>query len=463
VIIGDVRVALPSPDAPLIDLRAALYGEITPEHLLIRVSLSRSKISGFTVSGDIGILVVIAGEPDFAISAGGFHPSYKPPAELAGLKRIDVDLSPPAILTMRAQAYVALTSNSVQLGAQVQIKADAGVVGAEGHLGFDALVQWAPRFLFIIDLEAGIALYAFGESFAGVDLHLHLEGPGPWIAQGSASVSLLFFDVDLDVGPLTWGEPAAEAPVPVSPLELVAEAIRRNDAWTARLPEGADQLVTLRAVEAAGLVVHPLGAFEVRQTKVPLETTIQRVGRNPVTSQRVVLGPPTDANGNAFGTFSHVTDRFAPGQYLDLPSDQLMARPPFELLPAGIRIGGATPAHGAAVHAISKWETVFPHQTFARLRPDLFLFDPLFAATILANGAVSAAARKRGNAYAIAVPAPIPAPGDAFEVRTRDGLVALAGIGALTTAAAAHDAMTLAVLVNPDLAGGLQVVTKGLA
>ena len=263
VIIGDMRLALPSPDAALIDLRAALYGEITPEHLLIRVSLSRSKISGFTVSGDIGILVVIAGEPDFAISAGGFHPSYRPPAELAGLKRIDIDLSPPAILTMRAQAYVALTSNSVQLGAHVQIKADAGVVGAEGHLGFDALVEWAPRFLFIIDLEAGIALYAFGESFAGVDLHLHLEGPGPWVAQGSASVSLLFFDVDLDVGPLTWGEPAAEEPLPVSPVALVADAIRKREAWTARLPDGAEQLVTMRPADGDGIVVHPLGMFEV--------------------------------------------------------------------------------------------------------------------------------------------------------------------------------------------------------
>ena len=463
VIIGDMRVALPSPDAALIDLRAALYGEITPEHILIRVSLSRSKISGFTVSGDIGILVVFGGEPDFAISAGGFHPSYRPPAELAGLKRIDVDLSPPAILTMRAQAYVALTSNSVQLGAQVQIKADAGVVGAEGHLGFDALVQWAPRFLFIIDLEAGIALYAFGESFAGVDLHLHLEGPGPWVAQGSASISLLFFDVDLDVGPLTWGEPAAEAPEPVSPVRLVAEALRVKEAWTARLPEGADQLVTLKSAEGDGVVVHPLGAFEVRQTKVPLETTIQRVGRNPVTSQRVVLGPPTDTNGNAFGTFSHVTDRFAPGQYLDLPSDQLMARPPFELLPAGIRIGGAAPVRGTPVHSVSKWETVFPHQTFTRQGPNLFVFDPAFAATILAASAVSVAARKRGNSYMVADATPIPVPGEAFEVRTRDGLADVAGFAALSTAAAAHEALAAAVATDPSLAGSLQVVTKGLA
>jgi hypothetical protein len=465
VIIGDVRVALPAPDAALIDLRAALYGEITPEHLLIRVSLSKSKISGFSVSGDIGILIVYGGEPDFAISAGGFHPSYRPPAELAGLERIEIDLSPPALLTMRAQAYVALTSNSVQLGAHVQIKADAGVVGAEGHLGFDALVQWAPRFLFIIDLEAGISLYAFGESFAGVDLHLHLEGPGPWVAHGTASVSLLFFDVDLDVGPITWGEPAAEAPAPVSPLELVAEALRTREAWTARLPEGADQLVTLAATQGDGIVVHPLGAFEVRQSKVPLETNIQRVGRNPVTAQRVVLGPPTNGNGDAFGSFSHVTDRFAPGQYLDLPSDQLMARPPFEELPAGIRMGGAAPAHGTEKPSILKWETVFPHQTFERRPRNLGLLTFVAAsnASILATGLVANAARKRANAYAIADADPLPSPGDVFEVRTRSGLAVVADLGSLATAASAHDAIAAAVVADPGLAGSLQVVTKGLA
>lgn len=462
IVIGDVRMALPSPDAPLIDLRASVFGELTPHHVLIIVSLSESKIAGYPVSGDIGVLLVIGGEPSFAISAGGFHPSYQPPAELAGLRRLEVDLSPPVMLTLRAQAYVALTSNSVQFGARVHLKADAGVVGAEGHLAFDALVQWAPRFLFIIDLDAGIALYAIGESFAGVTLHLHLEGPGPWVASGSASVSLLFFDIDLDVGPITWGEAERVPPPAVSPVELVADAIRTPAAWTARLPEGADQLARLRQVDEAGLVVHPLGAFEVRQSAVPLETTIQRVGRNPVTHQRVVIGPPLDGAGNPIGTFSHVNDRFAPGQYLDLPPDQLIARPAFESLPAGIRIGGGGPASGRAVASTYQWETTFPHRTFTpKFDKVVFLVD--LHAAILANGLVASRARQRGNAYTLAEATPIVVPGETFEVRSRDDLATVAGIAAAATAAEAFEALDAAVALDPSLAGALQVVTGGLA
>ena len=88
VIIGRVRIALPAPDLPIVDLRATVYGEITPDHLLILVSLNGSRIAGFAIGGDIGLLLRWAGSPEFAISAGGFHPRYEPPKELVGMKRL---------------------------------------------------------------------------------------------------------------------------------------------------------------------------------------------------------------------------------------------------------------------------------------------------------------------------------------------------------------------------------------
>ena len=79
MIIGRVRIALPAPQLPIVDLRATVYGEITPDHLLILVSLDGSRIAGFTVGGDIGLLLRWGGGAEFAISAGGFHPRYDPP------------------------------------------------------------------------------------------------------------------------------------------------------------------------------------------------------------------------------------------------------------------------------------------------------------------------------------------------------------------------------------------------
>ena len=133
VIIGRVRIALPAPELPIVDLRATVYGEITPDHLLILVSLRGSRIAGFTVGGDIGLLLRWGGGAEFAISAGGFHPRYTPPPQLAGMQRLQMDLSPPAILTLRAESYFALTTNSVQLGCRVEMGADLGVADISGH------------------------------------------------------------------------------------------------------------------------------------------------------------------------------------------------------------------------------------------------------------------------------------------------------------------------------------------
>src|SRR5262249_40926926 len=155
-----------------------------------------------------------------------------------------IDLSPPALLTLRTEGYFALTSNSVQLGALVQLRADVGVAGAEGHLSFDALVRFDP-FAFEIDLAAGISLYVFGTSFGGVALALHLEGPGLWLAHGTASVSFLFFDFDFEVGPLTWGEgdnPPADS---VSPVQLVVDALQKPASWRSFAPDEGDRVAHL--------------------------------------------------------------------------------------------------------------------------------------------------------------------------------------------------------------------------
>jgi Family of unknown function (DUF6603) len=378
ILLGAVRVALPTPEAAIVDLRAELYGEITPQHILIVVSLSGSKIAGFALSGDIGLLIGFGDEAEFALSAGGFHPHYKPPKELAGMQRMSIDLSPPALLTLRAQCYFAVTTNSVQLGALVQLRADIGPAGAEGHLGFDALVRFDP-FHFEIDLSAGIALYVFGASFAGVDLSLHLEGPGLWLAQGTASVSFLFFDFDFDVGPLTWGEGENPPADVVSPVQLVADALSKTGAWRSRPLDEANRVVHLLDVDVSeAILVHPLGAFEVQQHAVPLETTIDRVGRHGVSEHRVNLGPPT-INGQQAAAVSYATALFPPGQFLELNDDQKLSRPAFEPFPSGMRLAGvAGDTHGTAVESVYRWETVYPHEEL-----ELQLHDVAFIVSLL--------------------------------------------------------------------------------
>jgi hypothetical protein len=439
ILIGSLRVALPLPDAAIVDIRADLYGEITPDHLLFLVSLTGSNVAGFALAGDFGMLIAWGDSPDLAISAGGFHPHYTPPGELAGMRRVSVDLSPPSFLTMRAEAYLALTSNSFQLGTRVELRADVAGVGAEGHLEFDALVRWAPTFHFEIDLSAGVSLYAFGESFASVDLVLHLEGPGPWIASGSASISLLFFDVDLDIPRIVWGDGDPTVPPLVHPQLLVHDELTKPACWEARLPPDTDMLVRLADLpDDDTVVVHPLGALEARQHLLPLETVIDRVGPNAVDVTRVNLGAPT-VGGNPAAAVSGATDLFSPGEFLDLTDDQKLSRPAFEPFPSGVVMAASTAVHGNASATSYRWDTITPGHSAPRTTMEftslLGLHDAMFA-----SGAAGRAFVSASNPYTVPPePVTLADPGSVRVVSTRDlGVLADVPGESMTTTAAAR-------------------------
>lgn len=409
VIIGRVRIALPAPDLPIVDLRATVYGEITPDHLLILVSLNGSRIAGFTIGGDIGLLLRWAGSPEFAISAGGFHPRYNPPKELTGMKRLSMDLSPPAILTLRSESYFALTSNSVQLGSHVEMGADLGVASISGHFTFDALIIYSPHFMLVAELGIGLTVRAFGETLCGVSVQLHLEGPAPWRADGHAEVDILWWTVPIDVGPFMWGDEHNPLPELADPRKLVHEALNRNPgAWQALIPPDADRVVRLRpaARSETDVTVHPMGLFDVRQHAVPLETIVVRVGANPVPEgqRRVHLGVPL-AGGKPAGALSEATDLFSAGNFLDLSDDEKLSRPGFEPMPAGARIRppGEEADWAGSRHTELRYETFVCDDDTMRGIHSSAVIDVLFAsskATVLASGAAGASQLRATRRYA---------------------------------------------------------------
>lgn len=359
VILGQLRVRIPAPALPIIDIKADVYGEFSGERVLVLVMISDSRIALFAIEGDIGILLRFGSSPEFAISAGGFHPRFTPPQELAGMRRLSVDLSPPTLLRLRAEAYFALTTNSLQLGCRVELSAEIGPIGAHGFLEFDALVRFSP-FSFEIDLGAGVSIRFAGATIAGIELRLHLSGPAPWRAHGTATFELLWWEIDVEVGPIEWGDARNPPPEPVHARRLVWAALRERGAWTASLPRGADRLVTLRDDPAeTAFLVHPLGRLQARQSAVPLQTRIVRVGANPVPAeeQEIRLGVPV-VNGTPAAAISKVDDLFSAGQFLDLTDDERLSRPAFEPMPAGMDInppGGA--ASGPGEEAQLQYET----------------------------------------------------------------------------------------------------------
>lgn len=361
IILGSVRVRAPSKVTPLTDFRCEVYGEISADRLLIVATLRDSKIAGITVSGDLGLLIQWGGGGAFALSVGGFNPRYtEVPSDLKGLERLTIDLSPPAVVKIIIKAYFAVTAGAVMAGVRGDLSADIGVASAHAWLQLDMIFRWVPRFGFAIDLDLGIEIKVFGCSFASISFKGSLEGTRPWKVVGTATVDVWFLPTfDFDLGPITWGEPAEEIAPKVSPLALVRDALNEPEAWKAILPADGDQLAVLGRIEDPGMVAHPLSALEVTQSRVPLETPIERIGSAGVTAHRVALGLATTSAGPA-SAVSTVTAPFAPGQFLSLDGDALLARSGFDDLPSGCRVAAATvPVSGTATEGRVRWHTYF--------------------------------------------------------------------------------------------------------
>ncbi len=118
-------------------------------------------------------------------------------------------------LQLACQSYLALTPNSLQFGARVDLYASAGPLEVTGYLGFDALIIFSP-FSYEVEICGGVAISYEGCDLFGVDLTLLLSGPTPWHAHGEARIKILFFSIKVGFS-FTWGSDEQATLAPVDP------------------------------------------------------------------------------------------------------------------------------------------------------------------------------------------------------------------------------------------------------
>lgn len=344
LLVGRLLIAVPDPVVPLIRLQANVFGKIDPAvpSVELLATLTGSWIVGTPVSGECYLLFRGGRDAAFVLSAGGFHPRFVRPPGVPALRRLSMELGSP-VLRLRAEAYLALTSNSLQFGAQLSLDATIAECGVEGHLGLDALFVWEPTLSFAVRVYASVAVLAFGERLASVGLDFTLEGPAPWHAFGTGTISVLFWDVSLDFDE-RWGDATAVAPSVEEVVPLLRQALDRPDAWTAERPVA--QRSGLRFTDAAntalakGDVALPDATFRLSQRIIPLKTTVHRFHRLGVPAQSWQLTPvhrPSDVPLRSFGP---VTERFVPGEFFALTDEQQLTSNAFEELPSGVRLAG---------------------------------------------------------------------------------------------------------------------------
>ncbi|TDD39978.1 hypothetical protein E1287_02025 [Actinomadura sp. KC06] len=338
-ILGVLKCALPSQDVALLVLQVNFIGafEVDKSRLWFYAQLFDSRVLTITIDGGMGLLIDLGDNPDFVLSVGGFHPSFKPPPLPFPIPpRVSMDILNAPGRLIRVSGYFAVTSNTAQFGAKAEIRLGFDDFGLEGHLAFDALFRFSP-FAFVIEISAGVSLKAFGVGLFGIDLHFKLEGPSAWRAHGRGSISLLFFEISADFD-ISWGEERATTLPPVAVLELLEREVRKPEGWQTRLPAGgANPLVTLRRLPAGDeLVLHPLGTLFIHQRAVPLGVRIDRVGaQRPSDGRRFTVTP---VRGSGLERVSDTDDQFAMAQFQDMDDAAKLSRPAYEKQDAGIEL-----------------------------------------------------------------------------------------------------------------------------
>jgi hypothetical protein len=341
IVLGRVSAIMPSEKHDLIRLQMNALGVIDFDQKSISLDavLYNSRLIGkFPITGSMAMRLRWGSAPIFALSIGGFHPAFKPPPSFPILKRLAISLSNTDNFRLRIECYLAITSNTLQFGAKVELMARAGRFSIEGRLSFDVLIQFDP-FFFQADFQARVQLKLHSHNLFSVDVKGQLSGPRPLHIKGKATFGIWWchFSVRFDKT-LVEGErpPRLEA---VNVIDKLKAALSDSGNWSGQLAEADRRAVALREVAATvQIVLHPLGRLSVKQNVVPLELEISKFGNTTPAGARLFTINSLTLDGNET-QFSRVKDFFAPAQFLDLSEDEKLAAPSFEAMTAGIIVG----------------------------------------------------------------------------------------------------------------------------
>jgi hypothetical protein len=348
VILGLIDAGVPTEDDALLQLHIEVLGIIDfgAKTLAIDGTLFDSSILIYALVGDLALRVSWGSNPNFLFSLGGFNPNFNTDGlDVPKLARLSVSLGKGSNPRISADSYFAVTSNSVQFGADVQAYAAAGGFSIRGYLGFDVLIIISP-FSFEFDFSASFDVAYDGQTLLGLNVNGTFQGPTPWHFHGEASISLLFFSVSASVD-LTWGS-STKAIIPSQPvLPDLIKAFQNPQSWSAALPPATTVGVSLATKKPTDLTlcVHPIGTLQVKETVVPLDLPIAKYG-NSTPSDGTEFSIQSVQINSQTETIQTIEDYFAPGQFLNLSDADKLSKPSFEEMDAGVNIGSSAILNG---------------------------------------------------------------------------------------------------------------------
>jgi len=341
-LLGVARASIPAAPG-LLQLRLDLLGIIDPaqSQVSIDASLVDSHALGiFSVFGDAAMRMNWGSAAHSVLTIGGFYPGFNPePARLPALRRVGMALEPPTPgIQIRAEGYLAVTTNTIQLGGRLDVSISMGM-RAHGFIEVNALVQFRP-FYFIADFAAGFDVGVSGFSFGGIRLDGTISGPAPMVIRGKLTIDVLLFDFSWEETITIGGGQRDVAQVTRPLLDIMADEVALAGNYRAAASNDPAVVLEPRAGRPGVAAVPPTGALQWSQRRAPLGLFIDRIDGQPLASPQ---GVRIDTAG------TRVEESFSPGSFCELSKAEKLNRPPFDVLEAGIVL---TPGAGSAGNVV---------------------------------------------------------------------------------------------------------------
>lgn len=354
VILGHITSKLPDAQTALLVINMDVLGtiDLQKKTLAIDATLFDSHLLEMTLQGDMALRFDWGGPPNFLLSIGGYNPRFKPPPGFPSLNRLSGHLALGSDITLSLSSYLAITTNTLQFGSDLELAASIAGANLNGHLSFDALIILSP-FSFIVDFSAGISvsytveidlgfLGTIQKTFvlAGVSISGTLSGPTPWNINGSVTIDILGCSITIQASGQFGSTTQAILPK-ADPLGDLIAALSEQSSWSAVSPSGADLGVSLidSVPHGNSLLMFPTGTLTVREKVVPLKETIDLYGGTaPDTANYFEIeSMEFQDSANAIGPWTSLTgtnlkdqeDYFAAGQFFKMNDSQKLTAPSF--------------------------------------------------------------------------------------------------------------------------------------
>ena len=414
-LLGVVRLRLPSPEAAVLKLQMAMAGllDFPAKTLSVDAGLFDSVVVTFPVAGDMAFRLGFGSSAKFLMSVGGFNPAFDPPPGVPDLRRVSVDLGVNGNPSLVASGYFALTSNTAQIGASIELLASGAGIRLHGWFGMDAMFVFSP-FSFTASFSAGMRVSFHGVGF-GVSLRGDISGPNPWHVAGKVCVSILWWDACLSVKH-TFGKKKKAALPQMDPwtgasstqpdqrvIGLMA-AIEETRNWTGSAPAASYRVVSLVAsTNAERVPVDPMGAATFRQRVVPLQTVLTKFGEyRPIDHDRFILSSVAVSGELVdLATVTFVDDQFVPGHFVELSDAEKLSTDSYQPMTAGFTIDSDRTTLGSMGTATVEYETDFINAAGQRVadsvtyRPSQALLLALLKRSAAALGGVRLAGERK--------------------------------------------------------------------